>query len=40
MEDAQTETPSDELEVVQMFGIDARSRIDLKGVVVVGGVLE
>ena len=40
MEDAQTETSSDELEVVQMLWIDTGSRIDLESIVVVGGVLE
>ena len=40
MENAQTKTPSDELEVVQMLGIDTRSWVDLEGIVVVGGVFE
>ena len=40
MENAQTKAPSDELEVVQMLGIDTRSRVDLEGIVVVGGVFE
>lgn len=40
MENAQAETPSDELEVVQMLGVDTGSRVDLEGVVVVGGILE
>lgn len=40
VEDAQAETPSNELEVVQMLGIDTRSGIDLEGIVVVGGVFE
>ena len=40
MEDTQTETPSNELEVVEMLWIDARSRVDLEGIVVVGRVLE
>jgi len=40
MEDAQTETPSNELEVVQVLRIDTRSGVDLEGIVVVGGVFE
>jgi hypothetical protein len=40
MENPQPKTPSDELEVVKMFGVDARCRIDLQGIVVVGRVLE
>lgn len=37
VEDAQTQTATDELEVVQMFRVDARGRVDLKSVVVVCG---
>lgn len=40
MEDTQTKTSADELEVVQMLGIDAGSWVDLQGVVVVCGILE
>ena len=40
MEDPQTEAPPDELEVVQMLGVDTRGRVDLEGIVVVGGVFE
>jgi hypothetical protein len=40
MEYPKTETSSDELEVVQMLWVDTRSRVDLKGIVVVGRVLE
>ena len=40
MENSQPETPPNKLEVVQMLVVDARSRVDLKGAVVVGRVLE
>jgi len=40
MEDSETDDSSDELEVVQMFRVDTRMRVDLQRVVVVGGVLE
>ena len=40
MEDGKTQASSNELEVVQMLGIDTRVRVDLKGVVVVCRVLE
>ena len=40
MEDGQADHSSDEFEIVQMFGIDARVRIDLKSIVVVGRVFE
>ena len=40
MEYSQTDNTSNELEVVEMLGIDARMRVDLKSVVVVCGVLE
>ena len=40
MEDTQTQAPTDELEIVQMLGIDTRRRVDLKGVVVVSGILK
>lgn len=35
MEDCQSDNSTNELEVVQMFGIDAGVRIDLKGVIIV-----
>ena len=40
VENSETDDASDELEVVQMFGVDAGVRVDLEGVVVVGGVFE
>ena len=40
VEDAQAETAADELEVVQVLGVDARRGVDLERVVVVGRVLE
>ena len=40
VENCQSKHTANELEVVQMFRIDTRRRIDLKRVVVVSGVLE
>ena len=40
MEDTQSETPPNELEIIQVFGIDTGCRIDLKRVVVMGRVFE
>jgi len=40
VEYSKTETATDELEVVQMLRVDTRSGINLKGVVIVGGVFE
>ena len=40
VEDAETQASPDELEVVQVFGVNTRCRVNLQGVVVVGGVLE
>ena len=40
VENGQTNNTTNELEIVQMLGIDARMRIDLECVVVVCGVLE
>ena len=40
MENTETDTSSDEFKVVEMFGVDTRVGIDLKGVIVVGRVLE
>lgn len=40
MENCQSDNSSNELEVVQMFGIDAGVRVDLKGVIIVCGVLK
>lgn len=40
MEDRKSETASDELEVVQMFGINTGMRVDLKSVIVMGRVFE
>ena len=40
MENPQSKTPSDELEVVEMLWVDAGRRINLQGIVVVSRVLE
>ena len=40
MEDSQTQASTNKLEVVQMLGVDARGRIDLKGIVVMGWVFK
>ena len=40
VEDGQPETSPDELEVLEMFRVDARGRVDLQSVVVVRRVLE
>ena len=40
VENGQTNNASDEFEIVEMLGINARVRVDLQGVVVVGGVFE
>ena len=40
MEDAKADTTPDELEVVEMFWVDCRCRVDLEGVVIVCGVFE
>ena len=40
VEYSQAHDPADEFEVTEVIGIHARRRIDLKCVVVVGGILE
>ena len=40
MEDGEAQAAADELEVVQVLGVDARCGVDLEGVVVVRGVFE
>jgi hypothetical protein len=40
MKNGKADHPSNELEVVEMLRIDARVWVDLKGVVVVGGVFK
>ena len=40
MEDTKTKAPSDEFEVIQMLRVNARCRVDLKGIVVVGRVFK
>jgi len=40
MEYAQTQASTDEFEVIEMFGVHARSGINLKSVVVMGGVFK
>lgn len=40
MEDGETNNSTDEFEVVEMFRVDAGVRINLEGIIVVGGVLE
>lgn len=40
MEDAQAQASADELEVIQMLGVDTRCWVNLKGIVVVGRILK
>jgi len=40
MKYAQTQASTDEFEVIEMFGVHARSGIDLKSVIVMGGVFK
>lgn len=40
MEDSQTDHTADELEVVEMLGVNTRVRINLQGIIIVGGVFE
>lgn len=40
VENGQANHPTDELEVVQVLGVDAGVGVDLQGVVIVGGVFE
>jgi hypothetical protein len=40
MENSQADNPSNEFEIVEMFRIDTRMRVDLKGIVVMGRVLK
>ena len=40
VEDAETQAATDELEVVQVLGVDAGRRVNLEGIVVVRRVLE
>jgi hypothetical protein len=40
MENRQSDNSANELEVVQMFGVDAGVRVDLKGVIIVCGVFK
>jgi hypothetical protein len=40
MEDGKANDATNEFEVVEMFGVDARMWIDLKGVIIVGGVFK
>ena len=40
MEDGDTQDPTDEMEIGQMFGIDGRIRIDLQRINVVARVLK
>ena len=40
MEDSKTDNPSNEFEIVEMFRVDTRMRVDLQGIVVMGRVLE
>ena len=40
MEDGETNDAANEFEVVEMFGVDARVGIDLKGVIIMGGVFK
>ena len=40
MKNTETEASSDKFEIIQMLGIDTRSRVDLEGIVVVGRIFE
>lgn len=40
MENGQANHSADELEVIEMFGIDTRVGINLQGIIIVGGVFE
>ena len=40
VEDTKANTTPDKLEIVEMFWVDSRCRIDLEGVVIVRGVFE
>lgn len=40
MENCQTDNTTDELEVVEMLGVDTRVGINLQGIIIVGGVFE
>lgn len=40
MEDGQTNHPTDKFEVIEMFGVDPRVRVDLQRVVVMRRVLK
>lgn len=40
MEDCQTDNSSNKLEVVQVFGVDARVRVDLQSVIIVCGIFK
>ena len=40
MEDGQPNNSPNKFEVIQMFRIDARMRVDLEGVVIVSGIFE
>jgi len=40
MEDGQTNDATNEFEVVEMFGVNAGVWVDLKGVIIVGGVFK
>jgi hypothetical protein len=40
VEDRQADNTTDELEVIEMLGVDTRVRINLKGIIIVGGVFE
>lgn len=40
VENRQADDTADEFEIVQMLGVDAGVRVDLKGIIIVGGVFE
>jgi hypothetical protein len=40
VENGQTNDPTNEFEVVQMLWVDTRVRVDLEGIVIVGGVFK
>jgi hypothetical protein len=40
VEDAKANEPTNKLEIVQLFGVDTGSRVDLKPGLIMGGILE
>lgn len=40
MKNSQTDHTADELEVIEVLGVNARVRINLQGIIIVGGIFE